>query len=102
MFSIDGSMLPFDEVVEFLRPIWGNRRNLPEVFTGKLAALWMHIALLDKGARLARAATGIRLIDEATPLIHVVVEIMPCAAEQLPKVAGGKVHQFCSHLTRDP
>jgi len=88
MFSIDASMLPFDEVVEFLSPIWSNRGNLPEVFTGKLSALGINIALLYKGASLARAPTGIRLIDEATPVIHVIVQIMPCAGKQLPKVAG--------------
>jgi hypothetical protein len=59
MFSIDGSMLPFDEVVEFLSPIWRNRGNPPEVFTGKLSALRINIALLDKGASLARAPTRI-------------------------------------------
>jgi len=54
MFSIDGSMLPFDEVVEFLSPIGSNRGNLPQVFTGKLSALRINVALLYKGASLAR------------------------------------------------
>src|SRR5579859_3689084 len=102
MLPIDACMLLFEHVVESFGMIWSNRGNLPKAFARKLAALTIHEAQFDERARFARAAARISLIDEATLVVHIIVKIMPRAGEQLSKVAGRKIHEFCPHLTLDP
>src|SRR5207248_7905642 len=102
MLSIDGGMLLFEVLVEFLRPVFRNLGNLCQALLSKASALRVNIAPLDEGARFACTAAEVRLVDEAAPLMHIIVQITPRTGKHLPKVAGRKLHEFCPHLAAHP